>query len=108
MGSRHISLEMGDVADTTLLLAAFEQQNNVRLELRLSVEYRGVRPTLLIVALAHRWDVEIGEVPPLASASVKCSDMNLKALGAALTHAMYVLDSQLAEAEWERIKNLPM
>jgi len=77
----------------------FEEHNSVRLEVRLSLESKNGIPDIVIAGLAHARDVEIGEVSPLASVSVRCSAMNLKHLSAALIHVMYTLDFQLALAE---------
>jgi len=68
-------------------------------EVRLSVVDRDGRADLMIAALAHDRAVEIGEVPPLASASVTCSGTRLTKLEAALIHALYMLDGQLAKNE---------
>jgi len=95
---------MSEVADVTDMLQAFESHNDVRLEIRMSVAVVGKVPTLELVAIAHPPAWQIGEVPPLASASLKCSALNLKHLRDALTHAMYVLDSQLA---WNELNGVP-
>ncbi|AXH79218.1 MAG: hypothetical protein [Circular genetic element sp.] len=99
LASKHFSLNLSEVADVTDMLQAFESHNDVRLEVRLSVAVVGKQPTLEIVAIAHRPAWQIGEVTPLASASLKCSALNLRNLRDALIHAMYVLDSQLAYNE---------
>jgi len=96
LASRHFSLNLSEVADVTDLLQAFESHNDVRLEIRLSVGIVGKSPTLELVGIAHPPAWQIGEVSPLASASLKCSALNLRSLRDALTHLMYVLDSQLA------------
>jgi hypothetical protein len=92
--------ELGDVTD---LLQAFESHNNCRLEVRLSVTVLGKNPTIEMVAIAHPPAWQIGEVSPLGSVSFKCSALNLKTLMAALTHAMYALDFQLAENEFKNV-----
>jgi putative effector of murein hydrolase len=62
-----------------------------------TADYHG-RADLRIAALAHDLSKEIGEVPPLASASVTILGTRLKSLEGALIHALYVLDDQLAES----------
>jgi len=80
-------------------IVAFETMNQVRLELRLSVVDRRGRADIVIAALAHDRSREIGEVPPLGSVSVSCLGSRLRSLDAALIHALYQLDSNIAERE---------
>jgi hypothetical protein len=95
---------MTEIADVREVLAAFEDTNRVRLEVRFSVA-RQVRGTdLLVTMLAYDSPGESGEVPPLASVSVKCSSMNLRAWNAVLIHAMYALDIQLALKEYGSVE----
>jgi hypothetical protein len=90
---------MTEIADVREVMAAFEDTNRARVEVRWNIE-RQVRGTdVLLTMIAHPWEGEIGEVPPLASVSVKCSGMNLKTWNAALTHCMYALDFKLALIE---------
>ena len=99
MGSRDgWSTGLGTV-DVMMNIVAFEILNSVRLEIRLSVVDRHGRADLAIAALAHDRAVEIGEAPPLASASVTCLGTRLTTLEAALIHALYMLDGQLAKNE---------
>jgi hypothetical protein len=85
-------------------MVAFEAMNNVRIEVRMSVGDHHGRSDLLIAALAHPRNVEIGEVPPLASVSLSCLGSHLKSLEAALIHALYLLDGQLAENALGEVK----
>lgn len=79
-------------------LVAFEAINNVRLEIRLSTaDYHG-RADLAIVAIAHDRSRPIGEVLPLGSANVTILGTRLQCLEGALIHALYQLDSQIAES----------
>lgn len=96
MASRHYSLEMTEIADFRDLLMGFEEHNGVRIEVRLSLVWGALVPDIAMVAIAHESAGEIGVVAPLASVSVRCSATNLKTLSAALIHAMYALDFQLA------------
>lgn len=96
MGSRHHSLQMTEVADVTDVLNGFEMHNNVRIEIRLNVLLTSKGPDLVMRAAAHDAGREIGDLPSLASVSVKCSAMNLRTMMGALTHLLYALDFQLA------------
>jgi hypothetical protein len=84
-----------------MVMLAFETMNKVRLEVRISRVDVGERSDLGIAMLAHPQGVEIGDQPPLASVSVRCSAMNLKTLDAAVLAALYRLDFQLALNELE-------
>lgn len=84
-------------------LVAWEDINTCRVEVRLCCTRIGEVPDLVVVAVAHQQGPEIGEAPPLASVSVKCSAMRLRSLDAAIIHALYVLDSQLAKNEFEGV-----
>jgi hypothetical protein len=92
-----------DWKDVAGNLVAFEAINNVRLEIRVStVDYRG-RADLAVAVLAHERNVEIGDRPPLASASVTCSGTRLRTLEGALIHALYRLDAQLASVALDEV-----
>jgi hypothetical protein len=99
LASRHYSLEMTELADVRDLMIGFESHNQVTLECRFSVVWRQLKPDVVMTMLAHNHTQEIGEVPPLASVSVRCSATNLRTWNAVLTHAMYALDFQLALSE---------
>lgn len=80
-------------------LVAFEAINHVRLEIRMmTADYHG-RADLTILVLAHPVETLIGERPSLDSVSVKCSGTRLRTMEAALIHALYLLDAQLASQE---------
>lgn len=78
-------------------LVAFEAINGVRLEVRVSTaDYHG-RADLTVAVLAHDRKVEIGDHPSLGSVSLSISGSRLRNLEGALIHALYLLDSKLAE-----------
>jgi len=80
-------------------LAAFEAINGVRLEIRMSTaDYHG-RADLAVAVLAHDRKAQTGDQSPLASVSVSISGSRLRSLEGALIHALYLLDSKLAERE---------
>lgn len=99
MASRHHSLNLSEVADVTDLISSFEQHNEVRIEVRMSVVMTTSGPDLQITTVAHDKKKEIGEAAPLASTSAICSATNLKTVMGVLTHAMYTLDFQLVVNE---------
>jgi len=80
-------------------LVAFEAINGCRLEVRLSTADHYGRADLRIVVLAHDRKEEIGEAAPLASVNVSVWGTRLTSLEGALIHALYLLDSKLAENE---------
>ena len=96
MASRHHSLDLSEIADVTDLVAAFEEHNQVRLSFRFGRVMAGKQPALAVTAEAWPKEEGSGEVKPLASVRVICSDLNLKSWNSALTHVMYALDFQLA------------
>jgi len=87
---------MTDVEDVAQLLADFEVHNQVRLTVAFSVTGVGKNQTLAMMMSAFEPDGGSGEAKLLGSASVRCSDLNVRSLGAALTRLMYLVDSQLA------------
>lgn len=87
-----------------MVLLAFEAMNRVKLEIRIGRVDDGPASDLALTALAHQEGTEIGDQAPLASASVRCSAMNLKTLDSAVLALMYRLDFQLAELEFARAK----
>jgi len=102
LATRHLSLQMSELADVTDLLVNFEVHNSIRLKMDVEVERGGKVPTLVITAKAIGLTAENGVLPLLASVSVKCSDMNLRHWNAALTHCLYALDFKLALDEWDK------
>lgn len=84
------------------LVWAFEKQNQVSIEITLSVVVERGVPDLLLEARATDVKAESTEVLPLAYASVRCLAARLKSLAGVLTFLLYQLDFQLAEHEWEK------
>ena len=93
-----------DLVDVAMNMVAFEVMNNVRMEVRLTVVNRKGEADILIAALAHDRSVPTGDLPPLASVNVSCLGTRLQSLEAALIHALYMLDGQLAKNELEGVK----
>jgi hypothetical protein len=88
------------VTDVVMVILGFEMQNNCRLEIRMNRIDVAHTSDLMLAVIAHPHGDEIGEVPPLASVNVKCSDMNLRHLESAVIAALYKMDFQLAEKEF--------
>lgn len=99
MASRHLSLNMSEVADLTDMVVGFEEHNTCVLEMMMMRVTEVKVPDLLLTLVAWPKEGKSPEVKPLASVSVRCSATNLKTWNSALTHAMYALDFQLALAE---------
>jgi len=80
-------------------LVAFEAINGCRLEVRITTaDYHG-RVDMTVAVVANDRKAENGDLPPLASVSVSVSGSRLRSLEGALIHALYLLDSKLAEIE---------
>jgi len=92
----------GDWTDVAGTVAAFQAINSVRLEVRMSAADHHGRADLAITVIAHSLDGQIGDRPPLASASVTCWGMNRRTLEDVLILALYKLDAQLASGEFAR------
>jgi hypothetical protein len=90
---------MGEVADVLDLLLGFEVMNGVCLEVRLGTVGVPGEMDLGVQMYAHDRKHAIGEVPSLASASVRCLDTGLKNLRDVVTHVLYALDFQLVQNE---------
>jgi len=92
---------MGEVADVVDLLLGFERHNSVYVEIRMNYQWQEKRPDLVVMCIAHERADGIGEVPSLASVSVRCLDTGLRNLRDVVTHALYALDFKLALNELE-------
>ncbi len=90
-----------DVMDILSAMAAFEQQNTIVLELRLSTAKRGTEDDFWVTCLAHDGSAEIGALPPLGSVNLSFLALGVKTLDALLFRALYALDAQLALNEFE-------
>ena len=92
-----------DVMDILSAMTAFEQQNTIVLELRLTTAKKGTEDDFWIACLAHDGSAEIGALPPLASVSLSFLALRVKSLDAALFRALYALDAQLALNEFASV-----
>lgn len=84
-------------------LVAFEAINQVRLEIRMSTTDDHGRADLRVLVAAHPVGVEIGDQNSLGSVSVTCSATRLRTMEAALIHALYLLDAQLASGSFAKV-----
>jgi hypothetical protein len=100
LASSQSSSNTPDVMDILSAMTAFEQQNTIVLELRLSTAKKGTEDDFWITCLAHNGSAEIGDLPPLASVSMSFLALRVKSLDAALFRALYALDAQLALNEF--------
>jgi hypothetical protein len=89
-----------DVRDVISVMSAFQEQNQVRIEMRLELKTDVKGQDIVMYLAAHERGKEFGEAPSLASVSVTCLAMNKASMEACLIHALYVLDFQLALHEW--------
>lgn len=99
MAQSRISSNSVDWKDVAGNLVAFEAINGVRLEVRISTADHHGRADVAVAVIAHDARKEIGEVPPWASVSVRCSAIRLKTLEGVIIHALYLMDAQLASTE---------
>jgi len=85
------------------IIEVFENTNRVKIEIRLGILRTTKSHDLGMTLVAHEEGKEIGDQPSLASVSVTCSAMNQATLEACLIHALYVLDFQIALAEFDAV-----
>lgn len=90
--------------DVTDLLHGFETHNGVMLTMGMTTYLKGKVPTLLLQVTAWKHCDVCGDQHHLASASVICSDLNVKTMAAAFTRLLYVLDAKLASAEFAAVE----
>lgn len=90
------TLGLGELMD---IVAAFEQQNTVRVELRSELtKWNGARD-MVWTASAFPLSPTVAGVKPLAYANVRCLEKRLVTMEAVLLQLLYALDFQLAEKE---------
>jgi len=97
--SKHHSLQTGEVGDLVDMLIGFEAQNKVRVKLIAELPFPLVRGDLEVTVVAYPVSAPSSEAKPLACASVTCLATGLRDLANVLIHALYLLDSQLADLE---------
>jgi hypothetical protein len=85
--------------DIAAVMEAFEEINQVRITVSITLEGTGSERGLRIGAVAEERRGEDTEVTTLASASASFSATNLKTAEAAVLHILYMLDGKIAYAE---------
>lgn len=88
-----------DWRDVATQWLAFEEMNKVRLSLGMSSGGAHVAPDLFLTMQAWDREAVVGEVPPLASTSLRVSSLNVRTMEAALSYALYQIDFLLAAKE---------
>lgn len=102
MGSKHAGLSGPDWLDLAEMLAAFEEQNRVRIEVSMMRWTSHREPDISLSAKAWELTADRRVAKPLAFRNVTCRAEGVKSLEGAITYLLYQLDFQLAEHEWGR------
>lgn len=89
------------IEELLYLMEAFQDINDIKLEVAFTVEKVGLRSQL--VGTVTAWDQKVGAVDqsPLGSQSVTCSAINLRTVEAVSIHLLYMLDGWLARREMQ-------
>jgi len=99
LASSRYSSNTADMIDIAAVMEAFEEINQVRITVSITLEGTGSERGLRIGAVAEERRGEDTEVTTLASASASFSATNLKTAEAAVLHILYMLDGKIAYAE---------
>lgn len=105
MASSRGSSNSADVVDVTAVMEAFQGINQCRLVVLLTTVVDGPGADLLITMEAYDRKPQAPVARPLASVNVTCLALGLKTLDSAVLAALYRMDFQLADLEFERTKN---
>lgn len=89
-----------DWQDIAEMIAAFEDQNRVSIEISLSRWTTGDMPDLSVVGKAWERDADRRVAKPLAFQNVRCRAERVRSLEGVVTYLLYQLDFLLAEHEW--------
>ena len=87
------------------MIAAFEDQNAVRIEVSLMRWTTGELPDLSASAKAWEKEADRRVAKPLAFSNVRCRAERVRTLEGLLSYLLYQLDFQLAEHEWASADN---
>lgn len=87
------------------MLAAFEAQNQVRIDICLTSSVTDDTPDLCLTGKAWRKDSDRRAAKPLACQSVTCRRERVRSVEGVVTYLLYQLDFLLAEYEWESAGN---
>lgn len=86
------------------MMAAFEDQNRVRIELSVMRWTDGEEPDLSISAKAWEQAADRRVAKPLAFQNVICRAERIRTMEGLLTYLLYQLDFQLASREWDEVE----
>ena len=84
------------------MIAAFEEQNAVRIEVSLARWTTGDMPDLSVVGKAWEKDADRRVAKPLAFQNVICRAERVRTLEGVVTYLLYQLDFALAAKEWQK------
>jgi len=96
----HVTSNGPDWKDLAEMIATFEEQNTVTIEISVRRCNTGGEPDLSLTATAWQPNIDRRVVKPLALKNVKCRAEKFKRVESALSFLLYQLDFQLAEHEW--------
>ena len=96
MASSRDSSNSPDWKDIAEAIHSFQMSEELVVTLHLHAEQGKKGVELCVTAMASALDQSSTALPPLVSASAKCSTIGLKSLEGALLHVLYALDFQLA------------
>lgn len=89
-----------DWRDLAEMIAAFEDQNHVRIEVCLTRWTTGDMPDLSASAKAWEPEADRRVAKPSAFVNVRCRAERVKTLAGLISYLLYRLDFQLAESAW--------
>jgi hypothetical protein len=101
LGSSRGTSNGPDWQDIAEMIAAFEEQNHVSIELSLSRWKTGDMPDLSVVGKAWEKGADRRVAKPLAFKNVICRAERVRTLEGVVTFLLYQMDFLLAEHEWD-------
>lgn len=102
MASKRGTLSGQDGVDVAYVLAAFQEINGCKIELRGGVSILGKSTTLELELIANDARAQIGDLPPLGSVKLTIGYHNPLRMEAAILQALYQLDADMARGEFAR------
>jgi hypothetical protein len=101
LGSSRGTSNGPDWQDIAEMIAAFEEQNHVSIEVSLSRWTTGDMPDLSVVGKAWEKGADRRVAKPLAFKNVICRAERVRTLEGVVTFLLYQMDFLLAEHEWD-------
>jgi hypothetical protein len=99
LAQSRFSSNTADMIDVAAVMEAFEEINQVKITLSISLEGTGSQRGLRFAAVAEDRKHQDGVPVILASVSLTYSATNLKTAEAAVMHTLYMLDGRIAYQE---------